>query len=329
MKLANLLKMMFRDNLDKKNRDPHILMFCGKGGVGKTTCASLAAIHYAERGYRTLLLSTDPSPSLSDILDSNVMGAVTYIPGVENLEVVELDYDQIVEMWKEKFGEEVYQVIASFLPVERDIIEYVAGAPGIDEEFALSYVYDFYKSGEYDIIVWDTAPAGGTLSLLHIQENFYNHMRDAARLYIKVRETLKSLTGKEKREPLKIIKEWEQLARNVLDMVRSERTTAFLVTLPEALGVNQTDRVKKELEKFDISVRGIIINKFIPSIEEVSEFFKKRREVNLRYLKVLEEKYGDELPIMKLPLQEFDVKGLEALRKMEGELFSVQANVIE
>jgi len=81
---------------------------------------------------------------------------------------IQLDYDRVVEMWKDRFGDEVYELISSFLPVEEEIIEYVAGAPGIDEEFALSYVYDLYVSGEYDVIVWDTAPAGGTLALLKL-----------------------------------------------------------------------------------------------------------------------------------------------------------------
>ena len=97
---------------------PKIVMFCGKGGVGKTTCASTTAVHFALKGYRTLLISTDPAPSLSDMLELDVRGEVTPVPAVENLEAVELDYDKVVEMWKERFGDEVYELISSFLPVE-------------------------------------------------------------------------------------------------------------------------------------------------------------------------------------------------------------------
>jgi arsenite-transporting ATPase len=118
-----------------KEKNPKIVMFTGKGGVGKTTSSSSTAIQFAKSGLRTLLISTDPAPSLSD------------------LSVVELDYDLIVELWKEKYGEEVYTVASSFLPVDREIIEYVAGAPGMDQEFALSYLYDLHMSGEYDVIV--------------------------------------------------------------------------------------------------------------------------------------------------------------------------------
>jgi arsenite-transporting ATPase len=311
------------DILDEHDADTVIVMFCGKGGVGKTTCASSTAIHYAEAGRRTLLISTDPAPSLTDILGVDVKGKITEIPGVENLEAVELDYTRVFDMWMDKFGEEVYAVISSFLPVGNEILDYIAGAPGIDEEFALSYVYDLYIAGEYDVIVWDTAPAGGTLSLLYLQETFYTHMRDAAKLYIRLKETLESFTGREKRDPLKIIKEWEQLAKDVLDMIRAENTTAYLVTIPEGLGVSQTERIKNDLEKFDVHVGGIIVNNVIPPEANTgSELLTKRIQVQEKYVKMLEETYSGWLPLVKLPLQGYEVIGIEALRDIGRQLYS-------
>jgi len=308
------------ESLDR--RKPKIVMYCGKGGVGKTTCASATAIHYASRGKRTLLISTDPSPSLTDILEINVMGDITKVPGVENLKAVELDYDRVLEMWKIKFGDEIFEVISSFLPVEEEIIDYIAGAPGIDEEFALSYVFDIYMSGEYDVIVWDTAPAGGTLSLLYLQETFYNHMRDAAKLYIRLKDTLEALTGREKRDPLKIIGEWEKLAEDVLLMVRAENTVAYLVTIPEGLGVSQTERIKKDLEKFQVNIGGIIINNYIPvELAIGSSLLKNRVNIQAQYIDELEKMYSASLPVTKLPLQGFEVKGLEALMRIEEQMY--------
>lgn len=303
-------------------RKPRIVMFCGKGGVGKTTCASATAIHYASEGKRTLLISTDPFPSLTDILEINVMGKITEVTGVQNLKAVELDYDKVLEMWRKKFGDEIFEVISSFLPVEEEIIDYIAGAPGIDEEFALSYVLDLYTSGEYDVIVWDTAPAGGTLSLLYLQETFYNHMRDAAKLYIRLKETLEALTGRDKRDPLKIIGEWEKLAEDVLLMIRAENTVAYLVTIPEGLGVNQTERIKQDLEKFQVNIGGIIINNYIPVEFAIgSDLLEKRVKVQAQYIDELEKMYSESLPVVKLPLQGFEVKGLEALRRIEEQLY--------
>jgi len=234
-------------------------------------------------GHPLRIEGKEPSPSLTDILEINVLGDITKVPEVQNLEAVELDYDKVLEMWKIKFGDEIFEVISSFLPVEEEIIDYIAGAPGIDEEFALSYVFDIYMSGEYDVIVWDTAPAGGTLSLLYLQETFYNHMRDAAKLYIRLKETLEALTGREKRDPLKIIGEWEKLAENVLLMVRAENTVAYLVTIPEGLGVSQTERIKKDLEKFQVNIGGIIINNYIPvELAIGSSLLKNRVNVQAR-----------------------------------------------
>ena len=306
----------------KVTSDSIIVMFCGKGGVGKTTCASSTAVHYALNGYRTLLISTDPSPSLSDILEQDVMGKITDIPDVDNLVAVELDYSKVLEMWLEKFGDEVYEVISSFLPVGREILDYIAGAPGIDEEFALSYVYDLYMGGEYDVIVWDTAPAGGTLSLLHIQETFYTHMRDAAKLYIRLKETLESLTGRKKRDPLKIIREWEILAKNVLDMVRSENTTAYLVTIPEGLGVSQTERIWNDFDKFGIRIGGVIVNNLIPETSSTAaDLLTKRWNVQEKYMNKLETQYADTL-LVKLPLQEYEVKGINALKEIGKQLYN-------
>lgn len=305
----------------KTSEESIIVMFCGKGGVGKTTCASATAIHYASEGYRTLLISTDPSPSLSDILELDVKGDITDVSMIPSLDAVELDYSKIFDMWLEKFGDEVYEVISSFLPVGREILDYIAGAPGIDEEFALSYVYDLYTGGEYDVIVWDTAPAGGTLSLLHIQETFYTHMRDAAKLYIRLKETLESLTGREKRDPLKIIMEWEILAKNVLDMVRSENTTVYLVTIPEGLGVAQTERIRKDFEKFGVNIGGVIVNNLIPeNVILDTGLLQKRRKVQSGYLDTLEEQYSD-TKLVKLNLQGYEVKGVKAIKDVEKELY--------
>ncbi|MFB0558533.1 MAG: ArsA family ATPase [Candidatus Bathyarchaeia archaeon] len=301
---------------------PRIVMFCGKGGTGKTTSASTTAIHFAQEGLRTMLLSTDPAPSLSDILETDVSRGITSVELVHNLHAVELDYDAVVDLWKEKFGDEVYEVIASFLPVGKEIIDYVAGAPGIDEEFALSYVYDIYTGGDYDVIVWDTAPAGGTLSLLNLQDTFYRHLGEAARLYVRVRSALDALTqGRAKRDPLKIIAEWEQLAKNVLDMMRDDETKAFIVTISEALAVNQTQRVAKDLERFGINLRGIVINHVLTQEAADSTFNRSRRKMQLKYIDELEKIYGVKMPVVTLPLQPFEVKGIAALEKVERLLF--------
>jgi len=299
---------------------PRIIAFCGKGGVGKTTCATATAIHFAKRGHRILLISTDPTPSLSDILDMNIRGNVTNIPPYKSLDAIELDYELVVERWKEKFGEEVYEVLSSFLPVGKEIIDYIAGAPGIDEEFALSYILDFYENDDYDIIVWDTAPAGGTLSLIKLQDKFYNHLGEAARLYVRMRQAIDTLIkGRAKRDPLNIIATWEKLAQKVLDMLK--KTHAIIVTIPEALGVRQTGRVIKELKAFGMPVSRILVNYVITEEICSCDFHKQRASMQKNYIDSLRERYSKDPGITILPQLSSEVRGIEAITKVEELLF--------
>lgn len=310
-------------NLSDLDSDiPKLLILCGKGGVGKTTCASAAAIHFAKKGLKTLLVSSDPTPSLSDILEKNVRGNITQIPGVQNLHAVELTRELILQKWRKKFGQRVYEVISSFLPVEKDIIDYVAGAPGIDEEFAVSYILDYFNGGDYDIIVWDTEPAGGMLALMKLQDKFYAHLGDAAKLYIKVKKALDILTeGKKKRDPLTMITEWRELIKNILNMISSPKTQTIIITIPEALGVRQTERILKDLKTFKTHIFRIIINYVITKNTCNCNFHKQRAQMQNHYIRILTKKYGEKPGLAVLPQLPQEVKGIKAIETVENLLF--------
>jgi len=302
-------------------RKTRIVMFCGKGGVGKTTCAAATAIHFADRGLNTLLLSSDPTPSLSDILEMDVSKAITKVKSVENLNAFELDYDTALEMWKQRFGDEVYEVISSFIPVGKEIIDYVAGAPGIDEEFLLSYILDIYESESYDVIVWDTAPAGGTLQLLKLQEKFYEHLGEAARLYLRVKGVLRKIRRKKGGNPLDIIEDWRKLCERTFNMLRNQNTEAIIVTIPEALGVYQTRRIINELRNVGIRISKIIVNYVLSEDLCECNFLKRRLKMQKTYLNILNEEYSQNPGLIVLPLQPYEVKGVKAIREIEKFLF--------
>ncbi len=300
---------------------PKLLMFCGKGGVGKTTISTATAFHMAKKGKKTLLISSDPSPSVSDILEMDVLGKIVEVPSVPNLSATELDFNVVSELWKRKFGEEVYEVISSFLPVGADIIDYIAKAPGIDYEFALSYIYDLYAAETFDAIIWDMAPAGGALSLIALQKKFYEHLDEAAKLYLRVNHSLNRLKGKKFRDPLKLISEWTELSRNVLDMLKGSGSKAVVVTIPEGLGINQTYRIVGDLLSFEIEVLGVIINNVIDD-RASSGLMAERRLIQRKYLEEIDESYRGKMPVVNVPLQPYEVKGIDALWRMERELFS-------
>ena len=143
MSLADL------DQIDKR-----VLMFGGKGGVGKTTTSATTALHFALAGKRTLILSSDLTPSLSDIFETEIGATETPIPGVDNLWGLEIDPDEVMRRWKVKFGPEIYEASQVFVDMPYDeVVEYVAMAPGIQEEFMLDFVVERVRDGRYDLVV--------------------------------------------------------------------------------------------------------------------------------------------------------------------------------
>ena len=190
--------------LSSIDRQQHkLIMLGGKGGVGKTTCAAACAVHLSEIGKRTLVISSDPTPSLSDIFECTIGDTLTAIPGAPGLQGIEISSERVLEMWRNRFGPEIYQVISSLADLDYSFVDYVGTAPGIEEEYMLSYILDLVEQNTFDVVVWDTAPAGHTLRLLHMPELFLNHMEAATKVYMnlystpeKVRDSVRLNQGK-------------------------------------------------------------------------------------------------------------------------------------
>jgi arsenite-transporting ATPase len=231
-----------------------IEMFTGKGGVGKTTMSVATALYYAESG-KTLLISTDPSGSLTEIFAQSLDQHVVTV--ADNLDAVELTRELVLKLWRDKFADEIYTVLSAFLPVGREILDYIEGAPGIDEEFMLDYLLTMARSGEYQTIIWDTAPTVTTLNLLFIQQLFYSHLTQAQKVYVKVRNIFNRV------DPLALIDKWLDLTARIISMLR-EDTCAWVVANPEVLPVEQALAVASSLTDFGISVNGYILNKMLP-----------------------------------------------------------------
>ncbi len=292
-------------------------MFGGKGGVGKTTSSAATALHFARAGYRTLIISSDLTPSLSDIFETEVGRTEKPIPGVENLYALEIDPDEVMRQWKEKFGPEVYAAASALVDLPYDeVVDYVAMAPGIQEEFMLDYILERVRDGRYDRIVWDTAPAGDTLRLLGLPQRFLEHLRVAPRVYLEVRDTFKL-----SRTPfLEIIESWKQLSEQTIRFFSDPHNVEFiLVTIPEALGVYQSRRVIRDLERFGLTVRYLIINDIILSAN--GDFLRQRMEMQQPYLRMLEEEFGGRMTLVRLPLLPYEVKGIARLTEVERILF--------
>jgi arsenite-transporting ATPase len=302
--------------LDNSNK--RVLMFGGKGGVGKTTCSATTALHYASLGRKTLIISSDLTPSLSDIFEMEIGPTEKPVRGVENLDALEIGPDEVMKRWKKKFGPEIYEAASSLIDMEYDeVIDYAAMAPGIQEEFLLDYVLEHVKDGTYDLIVWDTAPAGDTLRLLELPYNFIAHLKTAPKVYMRVRDALKL-----KKVPfLDLIESWKALAEEVTGFMRDPENTEFLlVTIPEGLGVYQARRLVKEFHRFGLEIRYILVNNVLANAE--SDFNRRRMEMQQGYIQILRDEYGDGRKILEVPLFAREIKGVERLRELEQVLFA-------
>ncbi len=297
--------------------DRRVLMFGGKGGVGKTTSSAATALHYALEGGRTLIITTDYTPSLSDIFEVDIGPRERSIPGLENLFALEIDPHEVMRRWKEKFGPEVYEAASTLVDLPYDeIVDYVAMAPGIQEEFMLDYILERVRQERYDLVVWDTAPAGDTLRLLNLPRRFIEHLRTAPRVYVELRDTFKL-----SRTPLTdLIESWKELAEEVTRFFTDPTNVGFiLVTIPEALGVYQTRRVKSNLEEHGIDVHHLIVNNVV--IDPECGFLKRRRDMQQPYIQMLEADYGAAIGITKVPLFPYEIKGIDRLKEVERRLF--------
>jgi arsenite-transporting ATPase len=302
-----------------------LIMVGGKGGVGKTTCSAALAFHLARSGEKTLLISSDPTPSLSDIFEAEIGSKEKRIKGVENLYGLEISSEIILQRWKERFGPEIHEVISAFSNLDYDFVDYIGGAPGIEEEYMLHTILELVESGKYSRVVWDTAPAGHTLRLLHLPQLFLNHLEAAARFYMnlygafeKVARTVR--LKKSKKTILQIIEGWKDLSQELLDFIRdSEKTAYVMVTIAEALGVRLTERLLKDFDDFHLTVGHLIVNNLV--LEADCDFHRQRQAMQRKYLKMLNDKYVRRMRLIEVPLLPYEVQGVKRIAQVAEILF--------
>ncbi len=293
-------------------------VMCGKGGVGKTVCACALGLALSARGHRTLVISTDVISPIGDIFQVDAKSRPVEI--TSTLHVQDLTREDIISLWKERFGKEVYEVLSSFLPVEEDIVDYIANAPGIDELFTTYYIYDLARSGKYDTIVWDTAPGSGTLHLLRLLKILYTHLIEAESVYgrllnflMRARSLVESLRRRESRDPISLIKKWRNLVEEVEQFLKNE-TEFILITTPEKLSLTVCKNIKRELENFGIKVRKLVINQVIRDISE--HIIRKRLENMLETMKLVDSELPEVEIKIEVPALEHDVRGICDVEKL-------------
>jgi arsenite-transporting ATPase len=290
----------------------NVIMFAGKGGVGKTTCAAATALHYASLGEQTFAISTDPTPSLCHIFEAARQGKLAMISS--NLYLDEIGLGKVKEMWDGKFGREVYEVFSSFVAVEyEEFTDFIISIlPGMRDEFMVDYIREVVGGNEYQRVVWDTAPLGQTLGLLRMPAMLGKHLKTAPRIYSKLK-----LGGESKKSVLDIIRGWEELSARDIDFLRDE-VEFVIVTIPEALAVEQLDDIFDEFDKHQLEIERLVINNVIKDIS--SEFLATKAKQQREYVEVLYDRYP-KLKMIELPMFPYEIKGMDKLKDIEKNLF--------
>ncbi len=308
-----------------------LLLFGGKGGVGKTTTSASTAVWLADSGLRVLLVSSDPAHSTSDSLGVDLTSEPTPVEGVPGLFGLELNPEAKLSTFMPKLGESLSGMSSSpfaalgglggmFDQSARDEIQSIKEEvdsselvlPGLDEAIAFDELLKHVENPSWDVIVFDTAPTGHTLRFLSLPELIEAWSGLLLRI-LRVSGGFRSmLFGRKQSDAMK--EELERFRRRVLHVRRvlsDPSTTSFtLVTIPERMGVNETVRANQSLGEYNLPVTGCLVNRVTPELDH--PFLQRRRSEEQGHISELEETL--DIPVTTMELFDSEVQGLERLR---------------
>lgn len=297
------------------------ILFGGKGGVGKTTCASATAISLANDGYKTLVISTDPAHSISDIFEVEIGPEPTHILQHDNLCALEVDPEH---RFTEKYSGTVKSLLneAENFGVNINTDEFSdldGGVIGSDEAAVIDLFAEYNENEEWDYIVFDTAPTGHTLRMLKLPEvlnSTFGTVLNVKSQVDGVRNTVSSLLGKKDDEEDKPdlddvdIDETKNKLENVSEiLVDSNKTQFFAVMEPEKLSLHETKRLISQLNEYNIPAGGVIINKVLTEIDESCSLCSSRYNQQQEIIKTANENIN--IPLLQIELRESTPTGSE------------------
>jgi arsenite-transporting ATPase len=295
------------------------ILFGGKGGVGKTTCAAATAMALLPK--KTLIVSTDPAHSLGDCLGQQIGDEVMKVDLVENLYGLEISAEKTLARFKQEYRREMLRLLETsagiehLTPRERESLLSLP-VPGVDEVMGLKRLMDLMDAGTFEKYVLDTAPTGHALRLLSMPSIFdewvtvFYNLREKHRFHERA-------FGKPDRADqfLFYLKTSTAKLRNLL---RSEKTEFVVVTAAERLVIEETKDLVGQLRLFGISVKHLIVNKLFPDLD--SDFSKIRREQEQRLVKEIRNSFT-QLEIVEVYLQPTEPRGIDNLRRFASLLY--------
>jgi arsenite-transporting ATPase len=300
-----------------------VLLFTGKGGVGKTTVAAATAVRAARAGNRTLVMSTDPAHSLADSFDVEVGEHATAV--TENLWAEQIDAQSRLESnWREI--QDYFVQLMNWAGVDTIQAEELSVIPGLDEIFSLIDVKSHVEGGKYDLLVVDCAPTAETLRLLSLPEimNWYiERIFPVQRRLVKgVRPIMTKMTSL----PIagdRFFAAVERLHRN-LDAVHriltdEESSTVRLVVNPEKMVIAEARRTYTYLGLFGYRVDAVVVNRIIPD-DVTDPYFGKWKDIQAEHLETVRESF-EPVPILTARLFDREMVGVPLLEEMGREVY--------
>ena len=314
-----------------------ILLFSGKGGVGKTSLSAATGIRLAELGYRTLVMSVDPAHSLADSFDlqTSLFGSSTADPYqiADRLWIHEVNIQtEIKRHWHR-----IWSYVSSLLrtsglnEVEADEM---AIFPGMEELSALLYVNDWCKEKRYDVIVLDCAPTGESLRFVSMPTTMKWYMEHIFPIQRGVLKAVRPIANRVVRFELPpdsyfaSVKELFDRIEGIDELLVDPRVTSVrLVTNPEKMVVRETQRAFVYFSLHGLTVDQVLVNRVLPEGVE-DPFFLEWRRSQAKFLKEVEA-YFDPVPTRTVPLFRHEVLGLERLRDVGRELYGSKEDPAE
>ena len=312
-----------------------LLLFSGKGGVGKTTltCALARQLAQVDPQRRLLLMSTDPAHSLGDVLQISVTDVAQPLPDRPNLQVRALQAEILLQSFRQTYGPalELIAERGSWFGREDLLPIWDLAWPGVDELMAILEVNRLLAREEVDTVILDTAPTGHTLRLLELPDFLDNLLAVFATFQAKHREIAQALTGTYRPDEADafLAQLQRELEGGKARLTNPESTSAWLVMIPEQLSVAETRRFCQQLQNRRVPIGGLLVNQVLLARENNSQpslpaalpspLYSARQQEQRRVLKALQE----ELPgysIWVCPYQLQEPVGLAALDELVQQL---------
>lgn len=320
------------------NKKLQFIIFGGKGGVGKTTVSAATALSISKNNpdKKVLVFSTDPAHSLADSFATSIGDKVTQIETEGNLYALEIDGARLLQDFRKEYKANIEDAFKKWQNSyvaggltggrkwkldfdEKVMVEFVdTYPPGLEEVLALEKVMGFIKNRDFDIYIFDTAPTGHLLELLKLPESIRKWLRVTYRAILKYHQEVPV-------DNIEVIAKKILASQGTVQKMRalltdSQKSEFIAVTIPEAMGLLETEDLLRSMKDLGIPFSHIVVNMVIPPTD--CDFCSSKRDEQIGYIRQIEGKTQYKgCEIVRVPLFPHEIRGIENLTEFTNFLY--------